>query len=96
MIAAKYLHFLQSTLFYGQWARTRLTHLGNDEDYINSHYRLLQERRLTQYDYLIPPRKYELIAELVRQNPDNKLAMDYLKAYELIFRSYRYNQSNPK
>jgi hypothetical protein len=96
VIAAKYLHFLQSTLFYGQWARTRLTHLGNDEDYINSHYRLLQERRLTQYDYLIPPRKYELIAELVRQNPDNKLAMDYLKAYELIFRSYRYNQSNPK
>lgn len=96
VIAAKYLHFLQSTLFYGQWARTRLAHLGNDEDYINSHYRLLQERRLTQYDYLIPPRKYELIAELVRQNPDNKLAMDYLKAYELIFRSYRYNQSNPK
>ena len=33
------------------------------------------------------------MAELVRQNPDNKLAMDYLRAYELIYRSYRYNQA---
>ena len=93
VIAAKYLHFLQSTLFYGPWARARLANLGKDEDYINSHYRLLRERRLTQYNNLIPPRKYELMAELVRQNPDNKLAMDYLRAYELIYRSYRYNQA---
>ena len=93
VIAAKYLYFLQSTLFYGPWARARLANLGKDEDYINSHYRLLRERRLTQYNNLIPPRKYELMAELVRQNPDNKLAMDYLRAYELIYRSYRYNQA---
>ena len=85
IIAAKYLHFLRSTL----------THLGSDEDYINSHYRLLREMRLTEYDYLIPPRKYELLAELVKQNPANKLAMDYLRAYELLLRSLRSNQALP-
>ena len=95
IIAAKYLHFLRSTLFYGKWARARLTHLGSDEDYINSHYRLLREMRLTEYDYLIPPRKYELLVELVKQNPANKLAMDYLRAYELLLRSLRSNQALP-
>ena len=95
VIAAKYLHILRSTLFYGQWARARLTHLGSDEDYINSHYSQIQEMRLTQYDYLIPPRKYELLIELVKQNPANRLAMDYLRAYELLFRSYRYNLLPP-
>ena len=94
VIAAKYLHFLRSTLFYGQWARTNLAHL-NDEDYINTRYHLPRERRLTAYDDLIPPRKYELIAELVKQNPTNELAMGYLRAYELIFRSMRYNQVLP-
>lgn len=88
-IATKYLHFLQSTLFYGQWARTRLANLGSDEEYINSHYGPLLKNRLTQYDGLIPPRRYELIAELVKQNPDNKLAMDYLKAYAEIYHAYK-------
>jgi len=95
IIAAKYLHFLRSTLFYGKWAHARLAHLGSDEDYINSHYRLLREMRLTEYDNLIPPRKYELLVELVKQNPANKLAMDYLKAYELLLRSLRSNQALP-
>ena len=86
VIAAKYLNYLRSTLFYGQWARNYLSHLG-DEDYINGRYRLLREMRLKQYDQLIPPRKYELMAELVRQNPSNKLAMDYLRAYQQIYRN---------
>lgn len=86
-IAAKYLHFLQSTLFYGKWARNMLAHLG-DEAYINQVYRLPRSRRQTENEYLAPPSKDILLLELIKQNPENKLAMDYLLAYELLQLKY--------
>lgn len=82
-IAAKYLHFLESTLFYGKWARHMLAHLG-DEAFMDQTFRLPRDRRLTEDENLLPPGKDDLLLELVRQNPENKLAMDYLLALELL------------
>lgn len=82
-IAAKYLHYLQSTLFYGRWARKMLQHL-DDEEYINQTYSVSRSIRQTTNKNLIPPSKDELFLELTKQNPDNHLAMQYLLAYHLL------------
>lgn len=83
VIAAKYLRMLQSTLFYGQWARRQLDHMG-DEAFMDEEFQRQRGIRLTEWPSLIPPSKDELLLALVKRNPENTLAMDYLLAYALL------------
>ena len=83
-VARKYMHVLQSTLFYGQWANHYMAILG-DEQAINSdaRYGALRKKRQKHNDQLIYA-KDQILAQLVKENPENKLAADYLLAYTML------------
>lgn len=83
-IARKYMHVLQSSLFYGRWARHYLAILG-DEQAINNdaRYGALRTRRQQSNDQLIYAQD-QVLAQLVAENPKNKLAADYLLAYTML------------
>ena len=82
-IARKYLNYLRSTLYYGSWARNWLEKLG-DETYTEEQYGNVRRRRTTQVNHLIAPDKSIMLTELVQQDSTNRLAMDYLLAYDLL------------
>lgn len=86
-IARKYLNYLRSTLYYGSWARNWLEKLG-DETYTEQQYGGVRHRRTTQVNHLIAPDKSIMLSELVQQDSTNRLAMDYLLAYDLLTLKY--------
>lgn len=86
-IAMKYLNYLRSTLYYGSWARNWLEKLG-DETYTEQQYGNVRRRRTTQVNHLIAPDKSIMLTELVQQDSTNRLAMDYLLAYDLLTLKY--------
>ena len=76
-VARKYLHFLESTLFYGRWARERLR--GKPDE------RLEELKRLrTTSDTLLSYSIGHALERLVADHPDNLMARDYLLAYEML------------
>lgn len=83
-VAKKYLQILQSTLFYSQWANHYIKILGNEQALdADPQYGTLRKYRQKSNDQLAYA-KDQMLAELVRENPDNKLAADYLLAYEML------------
>lgn len=83
-IARRYMHVLLSTLFYSSWANQYLSILG-DEQAINNdaRYGALRVKRQKDNDQLVYA-KDQVLAELIRENPKNKLAADYLLAYTML------------
>ena len=83
-VARKYMRILQSTLFYSQWADHYIGLLGNRQDLEadNRYGQLLRYRQKT--DDQLAYAKDQILAELVKENPDNKLAADYLLAFEML------------
>lgn len=78
-VARKYLKILQKTLFYKKWAEQTLPLLG-DEDAINQHptYGRMRQLRLTR-DFLFSEQELDkIMGQLVMQNKDNYLAIQYL------------------
>ncbi len=73
LIAKKYEHFLQSTLFYNSL----------DKDYAK-----YQQKRLVT-DSLITPALPHKLHALLNDNPQNHLAEDYLLAYHLLRMDYQ-------
>lgn len=86
-IARKYLNYLRTTLYYGPWARRWLARLG-DETYTEQQYGSMRRHRTTQVNHLIAPDKSIMLTELVQQDSTNRLAMDYLLAYDLLTLKY--------
>ena len=86
-VARKYLHLLQKTLFYKGWATETLSYIGNEEK-INAHAewgRLRQVR--PREDILFDEQRMDvMLASLCEQNPENRLAYDYLMAYVMLRR----------
>ena len=68
-VARKYEQILQSTLFY---------HQSHDEDY--GSYRALRQKDNDE----LAQAKDQILKELATENPNNKLACDYLLAYEML------------
>ena len=83
-IARKYMMILRSTLFYRRWADHYLALLG-DEKAIDqdARYGTLRRKRQRDHDQLVHTQD-QILAELVDENPDNKLAADYLLAYSML------------
>lgn len=83
-VARKYLRILQSTLFYGSWARHHLDNLGNEQT-INDdpEIQALRAKRQKQHEQLAYA-KDQILEELARENSNNQLAADYLLAYEML------------
>lgn len=83
-IARRYMHVLQSTLFYGRWANHYLAILGDEQAIDNdARYGTLRLKRQKQNDQLMYA-KDQILAQLVEENPKNKLAADYLLAYTML------------
>lgn len=87
-VAAKYLHILRHTLYYRQWSKRTLALLG-DEAAINDHpeYGWLRQIRYPD-DYLFSTTEMDVMIGLQFQhNNSNRMAFEYLMAYELVSRN---------
>lgn len=83
-LAAKYLHLLEKTLFYKEWAAEAMGYLYNEER-INNHreYGWLRQTRCSE-DFLFGDRKLDVVlAALFQHNPQNTMAYEYLMGYVL-------------
>ena len=83
-VARKYLNYLKPTLFYRSWANHYLGLLDDDKllagDPLIHRMRRLQQK---SDDTLEPAKDYSL-RKLAEENPQNRMALNYLLAYELL------------
>lgn len=91
-IAAKYLHFLESTIFYRSFANRWLAALG-DEAKIEETYARVRQFRQKENHWLTSNAKELMLMRLVNENEENKLAFSYLVAYRLLQLGYIQNEN---
>ena len=84
-VARKYLAALQKTLFYRSWANETLPLLGNEKA-IAQHpeYGRLRQMVYDKDFYFSDHVTPEMLESLYYGNPDNRLALEYLKAYYML------------
>ena len=85
-VAEKYLKALEKTLFYREWASSRMAMCG-DEKAIDADpgYGYLRSVRLHDRDFLFNRQAMEsMLAYLVQENPANHMALEYLLAWDLL------------
>lgn len=82
--AAKYLRHLQHTLFYSKWATSRLAFCNQQTDFdSNSEYGRIKNYKLKN-NFVSDENYNTTIVELVLQNPQNRMAWDYLLIHLLF------------
>ncbi len=87
-VARRYLLQLSRSTFYRKWAKSTLA-LIDDEQRINDNpvYARLRENREENGDYLFSEREMDqMTGLLLMNNPKNRMAYEYLIAYELLQR----------
>ena len=84
-VARKYLSALQKTLFYRDWANETLPLLG-DEQAIAKHpeYGRLRKFACDKNYYFSDHVTPKMLETLFFSNTDNRLALEYLKAYYML------------
>ena len=84
-VARKYLKALQKTLFYRDWANETLPLLGNEEA-IAQHpeYGRLRQWAYKDNFYFSDHVTPEMLESLFYGNTDNRLALEYLRAYYML------------
>ena len=85
-VAEKYLKALENTLFYRDWAKTKMAMCGNEEAIdADPGYGYLRSVRLHDRDFLFNRQAMEsMLAYLVQENPANHMALEYLLAWDLL------------
>ena len=85
-VAEKYLKTLEKTLFYREWARSKMAVCGNDKAIdTDPGYGYLRSVRLHDRDFLFNRQAMEsMLAYLVQENPANHMALEYLLAWDLL------------
>jgi len=89
-VARKYLHILEKTHIYRNWARRTLTLIDNGEASVMSHplYGRLRSMRLDE-DFLFSDREIDKICgRLLMHNHENVLAMQYMLVFPLLENNY--------
>jgi len=86
-IAAKYLHFLESTLFYRSYAKRWLRDM-TDEAKVQSAYARVRQYRQKENRWLTSNAKEVMLARLVSENAENMMAVNYLVAYRVLQLNY--------
>ena len=83
--SSKYLHLLENTLFYRNWAKDARRFLG-DESAINAHSEWGEIRRFqTLQDFLFSTEEKDgMLGIFFQQQRDNRMAYEYLLAYTLL------------
>jgi hypothetical protein len=89
-VAGKYLGLLKKTLFYRKWAKDTERYLRN-EDLINKHPVWGEKRKMMiKQDFFFKVQNMEPILNmLLRDDPQNKIAYQYLMAFYLINKDLR-------
>jgi hypothetical protein len=91
-VAAKYLRTLQKSLFYSKWANKTMALL-NNEKAINADpvYGTIRSFRQKKTDYLFSDREMDqMLGMLFVGNYNNRMAFEYLMAYELLQRDLKH------
>lgn len=89
-VARKYINLLKKTIFYHKWAGDTEKYLYN-EDMINKHPVWGEKRKMMiDQDFFFKVENMEPVLNmLLRQNPENKLAFEYLMGFYLINKDLR-------
>ncbi len=89
-VSEKYLKLLEKTIFYRKWARRSMTLLNNEEK-INSDPVWGEKRKfMVRNDYFFHIRNIEaVLTRMVKENPGNKMAFEYLMAFYMINKDLR-------
>ena len=84
-VARKYLMALQKTLFYREWAGETLLLLGNEKT-IDQHPEYGHLRKMNYHDDFLFSSHLtaEMLERLFFSNTDNRLALEYLRAYYVL------------
>ena len=85
-VSEKYLKALEKTLFYREWALSRIAMCGNEAAIdADPGYGYLRNVRLHDHDFLFNRQSMEsMLAYLVQENPSNHMALEYLLAWDLL------------
>ncbi len=84
-VARKYLTALRKTLFYSEWANETLPLLGNEEAIArHPEYGRLRQYAYHQDFYFSDHVTPEMLESLFFSNTDNRLALEYLRAYYIL------------
>jgi hypothetical protein len=88
-VAAKYLRYLQKTLFYKSWANNASKYLYN-EDKINAHplWGRLRTLQVKENFYFQFEQSDMALIYLLRSNPKNRLAYEYLMSSFLLQKDF--------
>lgn len=85
ILAGKYLKALQHTLFYRKWANDAMSYLYNDKKVQNHPEWGILRTYLYKDDFLFfEDQKDMMLGLLLNANKHNKMAFEYLLAYELL------------
>ncbi len=91
-VAQRYLRLLKHSTFYSAWAESTLALLG-DEEKLNANptYARLRANREQQDDYLFSEWEMDqMVGLLLMNNQKNRMAYEYLIAYELLQRDLQH------
>jgi hypothetical protein len=90
-VAAKYLHLLQHTLFYRNWADSTLLCVGNEKKINqNKEWAALRRYQFTNDFLFSEEEKDQMLGLMVTHCPTNKMAYDYLMAYALLTKDLKH------
>ena len=90
-VAAKYLHLLQHTLFYSDWADSTLLCVGNERKIDqNKEWATLRKYQFTKDFLFSEEEKDQMLGLMVTHCPTNKMAYDYLMAYVLLTKDLKH------
>ena len=86
----KYLKLLEKTIFYSKWAKETRTYL-YDDNRIAAHPVYGEKRKFAvRNDYFFHVLNMEAVLHrMIRENPDNRMAFEYLMAFYLINKDLR-------
>ena len=89
-VASKYLHHLENTLFYRNWAKNTRSFL-YDEAKIDAHPEWGEIRRFQiDIDFIYKENeKSMMLLKFFQHRPDNRMAYEYLMAYTLLTKDIR-------
>ncbi len=91
-VAQRYLRVLEKSTFYRRWARATRALIA-DDDAVSAHptYRYLRACREQRGDYLFSEREMDqMVGLLLMNNDQNRMAYEYLIAYELLQRDLQH------
>jgi len=84
-VAQRYLHVLEKTFAYRQWAKKTLAILG-DEDKVDSHplYGEMRKLRVEEDFYYSDTEMDQMLGLLFMRNNSNRMALDYLLSLDML------------